>query len=84
MREKHPVDIAAYEAGSETELAAALGVTPQAVSNWRKTAIPINRCGAIFTRFGVPLWQLRPDDWHEHWPMLIGTKGAPAVPTKTA
>lgn len=26
------------------------------------------------------LWDLRPNDWHQIWPMLIGTDGAPAVP----
>lgn len=78
MHEKHPVDIAAYAAGSETALAAALEVTPQAVSNWRRgPGIPTNRCATIFKLYGVPLWQLRPHDWFEHWPMLVGTPGAP-------
>lgn len=25
-------------------------------------------------------WELRPDDWHKHWPELIGVEGAPPVP----
>lgn len=25
-------------------------------------------------------WDLRPKDWHENWPELIGTEGAPPVP----
>jgi len=27
----------------------------------------------------VPLWKLRPRDWHLIWPNLIGTEGAPEV-----
>lgn len=29
----------------------------------------------------VMRWDLRPADWHRIWPELIGTEGAPAVPT---
>lgn len=25
-------------------------------------------------------WELRPDDWFEIWPELVGLEGAPAVP----
>lgn len=32
----------------------------------------------------VRRWELRPDDWHKHWPELIGTRGAPAVPRDSA
>lgn len=28
----------------------------------------------------VMRWDLRPDDWHRHWPELIGADGAPPVP----
>jgi hypothetical protein len=28
----------------------------------------------------VRRWDLRPLDWHKHWPELIGVEGAPAVP----
>ncbi len=31
----------------------------------------------------VRRWELR-DDWHRHWPELIGAKGAPKVSTKEA
>lgn len=27
----------------------------------------------------VPRWDSRPKDWHEIWPELIGSEGAPAV-----
>ncbi len=32
----------------------------------------------------VMRWDLRPDDWHQIWPELIGRKGAPAVPKQEA
>lgn len=28
----------------------------------------------------VRRWDLRPDDWHMHWPELVGAVGAPSVP----
>ena len=31
----------------------------------------------------VRRWALRPDDWYRHWPELIGTEGAPAIPEPT-
>lgn len=31
------------------------------------------------TRKQVRVWDLRPDDWHEIWPMLIGSRGAPRI-----
>lgn len=39
-------------------------------------------CMAIERATGgkVRVWDLRPDDWHRIWPMLIGTDGAPEVP----
>lgn len=27
----------------------------------------------------VRRWDLRPDDWHKHWPELIGADGAPKL-----
>lgn len=40
-----------------------------------KLAVAIERetCGA------VRRWDLRPADWHEIWPELIGVEGAPSV-----
>lgn len=32
----------------------------------------------------VRRWQLRQRDWHLIWPELIGTDGAPAIPTTQA
>lgn len=28
----------------------------------------------------VRVWDLRPDDWHRIWPMLIEADGAPEIP----
>lgn len=30
--------------------------------------------------FELRRWDLRPKDWHENWPELIGTEGAPEIP----
>lgn len=27
----------------------------------------------------VRRWELRPDDWDQHWPELVGTRGAPKM-----
>jgi DNA-binding transcriptional regulator YdaS (Cro superfamily) len=32
----------------------------------------------------LQLWDLRPNDWHQIWPMLIGIEGAPGVPAADA
>jgi DNA-binding transcriptional regulator YdaS (Cro superfamily) len=41
-------------------------------------------CGVIYRESGhaVQLWELRKNDWHRIWPMLIGTDGAPAIPSE--
>lgn len=69
--------------GSPTKLAAALGdgVLRQHVEHWLKAGkVPEQHCFAVTQLTQVPVWELRPDDWHRIWPMLIGTKGAPKVP----
>ena len=35
---------------------------------------------AIETGGDVPVWELRPKDWHLIWPEQAGAEGAPAVP----
>lgn len=32
------------------------------------------------TKGAVMRWDMRPDDWHQIWPELIGRPGAPEVP----
>jgi DNA-binding transcriptional regulator YdaS (Cro superfamily) len=69
------------------KLAAILGVTAQAISNWKSDrGVPIDRCVAIEVACDgvVRRWDLRPADWFKHWPELIGTEGAPKVPAKAS
>lgn len=43
--------------------------------------VPPTRCWAIERATGMVVrrWHLRPNDWHEIWPELIGAEGAPAL-----
>lgn len=54
----------------------------QTVQSWVKHQVPAVHCPRIVELLGdaVTLWELRPDDWHRYWPMLIGSAGAPEVP----
>jgi DNA-binding transcriptional regulator YdaS (Cro superfamily) len=53
----------------------------QSVQSWvREGRVPAPYAPAVAEATGVPVWELRPDDWHRIWPMLIGTDGAPEVP----
>lgn len=72
MTEKHPVDRASDVLGGASKLAALLGVSAQAISNWKERGVPIERCVAIerLTEKTVTRRELRPDDWQEIWPEL--------------
>lgn len=69
--------------GAGCAIARALGVKPVMVSQWASGAkrIPFERCTAIeaATEGVVRRWDLRPGDWHHHWPELVGMPGAPEV-----
>ena len=41
-----------------------------------------SECVRIERESGLELrrWDLRPKDWHENWPELIGAEGAPEIP----
>ena len=70
--------------GRQTEVAAAIGCQPQLVWQWAAGVrpVPLDRCVAIerATDGAVRRWDLRPDDWHQIWPELVGAEGAPDVP----
>lgn len=69
--------------GSASRLASAVGAFASDVSSWAHGGRPVPppRCPAIesATEGKVARWDLRPDDWHQIWPELIGKPGAPAV-----
>lgn len=70
----HPIDKAADIVGSQTALAAVLGVSKGAVSQWKDEdrRVPAAHCVAIerATNGSVTRQALRPDDWHLIWPEL--------------
>lgn len=74
---------AAEICGGITKLAIALGVGQSVVSNWktRSTLIDAVYCVAIerLTLGEVGRKQLRPDDWTDIWPELVGDDAQPAV-----
>lgn len=50
----------------------------------RGTPFKPSKCVSIERDSGGALrrWQLRPNDWWENWPELVGSEGAPPVPTE--
>jgi DNA-binding transcriptional regulator YdaS (Cro superfamily) len=73
--------------GSPTKMAVAIGgdVKRQHIEHWLKAGrVPAEHCPAVKDLTGVQLWELRPDDWHRIWPMVIGAKGAPKVPAEAS
>lgn len=79
---------AVEQCGGPTKVAAALGVTAQAVCFWRdgKRRLPVEHIPVLERLTGgvVRRWHFRPLDWWVVWPELIGTEGAPEVPTEEA
>jgi DNA-binding transcriptional regulator YdaS (Cro superfamily) len=73
----HPIDKAADIVGSQTALAAVLGVSKGAVSQWKDEdrRVPAAHCVAIERATGgaVTRRELRPDDWQQIWPELADT-----------
>lgn len=73
MDTRHPLDRAADAIeGGTARLATLLGVTQQAISNWKKDGVPISRCVAIedITEGAVTRRDLRPKDAEQIWPDL--------------
>jgi DNA-binding transcriptional regulator YdaS (Cro superfamily) len=77
---RQAIERAIRAAGGQSKLAAAIGVTPPAIAEWRHGARPVPpaRCVQIerITGGAVMRWDLR-DDWAEIWPELVGRIGAP-------
>jgi DNA-binding transcriptional regulator YdaS (Cro superfamily) len=72
--QRHPLDRAADAVGGTAKLGAILGVTAQAISNWKERGVPIDRCVPIevATKGEVTRRDLR-DDWRAIWPELADT-----------
>jgi len=70
----HVIDRAAHVLGSQSALAAAVGVSRSAVWQWKGLGrqVPIEHCVAIerATEGAVTRRDLRPDDWQAIWPEL--------------
>jgi DNA-binding transcriptional regulator YdaS (Cro superfamily) len=60
MDEPSPLDRAIAKAGGASKLAAALGVAPSAVSNWRRGGIPPARVGHIAALAGMAPHEVAP------------------------
>ncbi len=58
-----PIDRATRIVGSQAALARLIGVKPQAVTYWRRNAVPVERCRSIeaATNGAVTVHELRPD-----------------------
>lgn len=67
--------------GGTTTVARLLGVSAPSVHLWRTRGVPIERCVPLerLNGKGVKRWHLRPADWHQIWPELIGAEGAPNI-----
>lgn len=64
------IECAIRLAGGPAGLAKQLGESTQTVVNWRaRGAAPANRCVAVEQLTGVDRRKLRPNDWHEYWPI---------------
>ena len=70
MEKAHPLD----KPGVRAAIFEAIGVSPQAISNWKQREVPIEHCAAIekASSGAVTRQELRPTDWHLIWPELVG------------
>lgn len=68
--------------GGTVAVARLCNVSAPSASNWRTRGIPIERCVTIerANTLGIKRWDLRPNDWHDIWPELVGAPGAPEPP----
>lgn len=80
MRLRQYLDLPTTPRGEAARIARELGVHPVMVSQWAAgKEIPVARCAPLERAISGPVkrWDMRPHDWHVHWPELIGTAGAP-------
>jgi len=79
--------------GSQVAMAEGIGVTQPTVSEWLRGERPVPPKRAVKIAAHplnlkadrpVQRWELRPDDWWEQWPDLIGAPGAPKPRRKAA
>lgn len=72
------------ERGNGKTLADALGIPLSYLSQMASgdRAVTPERASAIerATSKQVMRWDVRPSDWHQIWPELVGADGAPPVP----
>ena len=82
LRMQHVID----RLGGPKAVARLCKVTSPSVTQWRQRGIPIERCVAIERATGGKFmrWDLRPADWPDIWPELIGRPDAPPVPAGTS
>jgi DNA-binding transcriptional regulator YdaS (Cro superfamily) len=68
MNEIHPLD----KPGVRAAIADAVGVSPQAISNWKQRGVPIEYCATIekASKGAATRQELRPNDWQAIWPEL--------------
>jgi len=64
-------------------VAEAMEVSKVTVRDWAfgEKPVPVARAAPLerVTGGAVMRWDSRPDDWHIHWPELVGRPDAPAV-----
>jgi hypothetical protein len=78
-----------FSAMSQEERERLASACETSVGHLRNVAFSGKPCGyplavRLEKTLGIPRWKSRPTDWHEVWPDLIDTEGAPPIPASTA
>ena len=82
MEEIHPLD----KHGVRAQIMAALGVSPQVISNWKARGTPVEYCYELQLLTGgkITRQELRPDDCWKIWPDLSHLEPVRGQATKKA